>query len=155
MMDPKAFLEIVRQTPLVSIDLLIRDADDRLLMGLRVNEPAAGFWFVPGGRILKDETLPDAFARITMAELGTSPDFSGARLVGAFTHRYNTNFERVEGIGTHYVVLAYELATALDIDRLPKDQHDRYRWVGAGDDAGVHENSRVYFEALGIAPPDA
>jgi hypothetical protein len=40
--------------PLVSIDLIIRDNADRVLLGLRNNEPAKGYFFVPGGIILKD-----------------------------------------------------------------------------------------------------
>lgn len=150
--DQQTFLDIVRLTPLVSIDLLVRNADDHLLMGWRLNEPAAGFWFVPGGRILKNETIPDAFARITQAELGAAFPFGEGRLIDAFTHRYDTNFARAEGIGTHYVVLAYELMADIDIEALPKEQHNRYRWIGANDTAGVHQNAGVYFSALGIAP---
>ena len=153
MIDRQDFLDIVRLTPLVSIDLLVRSPDDRLLMGLRLNVPAAGFWFVPGGRILKDETIEDAFARISNVELGVAFSADQARLVGAFTHRYKTNFQRVEGIGTHYVVLAYEVIADIDIADLPKDQHSHYRWIGADDDTTrVHENARVYFDALGIRP---
>jgi len=153
MIDQQAFLDIVRLTPLVSIDLLIRSADDGLLMGLRLNEPAAGYWFVPGGRILKDETIAEAFERISKGELGTAITLDQARLIGAFTHHYDTNFHKAKGIGTHYVVLAYEVATDIDIPKLPKDQHSQYRWVHADDDPNsVHENSHVYFSALGISP---
>ena len=35
-----AFLAVVRDTPLVSIDLVVPDAQGRLLMGQRINEPA-------------------------------------------------------------------------------------------------------------------
>jgi colanic acid biosynthesis protein WcaH len=54
---------VIRLAPLVSIDLIIRDNADRVLLGLRNNEPAKGYFFVPGGIILKDEPLPEAFAR--------------------------------------------------------------------------------------------
>jgi colanic acid biosynthesis protein WcaH len=33
----------------VSIDLIVRDADGRVLLGLRNNRPARDWWFVPGG----------------------------------------------------------------------------------------------------------
>jgi hypothetical protein len=39
--------------PLVSFDLIIRDPDGRALLRLRTNDPAKGFYFVPGGRILE------------------------------------------------------------------------------------------------------
>ena len=68
---PRAdWLQVVRHAPLVSIDLILRDAQGRVLLGLRENEPARGLWFVPGGVIRKDETLDAAFSRIARNELG-------------------------------------------------------------------------------------
>ena len=52
---------VIRLAPLVAIDLIIRDPQDRILLGLRNNEPAKGYFFVPGGIILKDEPLAEAF----------------------------------------------------------------------------------------------
>jgi colanic acid biosynthesis protein WcaH len=47
------FAQVVRNTPLVSIDLIIRDPDQYVLVGFRTNEPAKGKWFVPGGVVRK------------------------------------------------------------------------------------------------------
>ena len=66
----QAFLEVIDRTPLVAIDLVVVDPQQRVLCGKRTNQPARGFWFAPGGRILKGETLDAAFARIATAELG-------------------------------------------------------------------------------------
>ena len=63
----------VRLGPIVAIDLIIRDESDRVLLGFRTNEPAKGVYFVPGGRIWKDERISDAFERILKAETGTPP----------------------------------------------------------------------------------
>jgi colanic acid biosynthesis protein WcaH len=60
LINKQQFLEVISRTPLVSIDLVIRDSKNRILLGRRVNEPARGKWFVPGSRILKDESLDDA-----------------------------------------------------------------------------------------------
>ncbi|WP_338091415.1 NUDIX domain-containing protein [Sodalis ligni] len=54
---------------MVSIDLIIEDVGEYLL-GYRTNRPASGSWFVPGGRILKDENLETAFKRIISTETG-------------------------------------------------------------------------------------
>ncbi|MBW8834431.1 MAG: NUDIX domain-containing protein, partial [Burkholderia sp.] len=87
------FLDVVRLTPLVAIDLLVRDADGRVLLGHRRNRPARGTWFVPGGRILKDETLDAAFSRIADAELGIAKlARSSARFEGVVEHHYSDNF---------------------------------------------------------------
>lgn len=147
MLENDEFIKVVKNTPLVALDLVIRAGDNKLLMGMRINEPAVGWWFVPGGRIRKDESIEDAFLRITKTELGKSYPIDHARLLGAFTHQYQTNFARMPGISTHYVVLAYELQVDVDLERLPKGQHSEYRWVGEnGDPARVHPNTLVYFK---------
>ncbi|HGY7193620.1 TPA: NUDIX domain-containing protein, partial [Escherichia coli] len=61
-LDDNAFKNIIRNTPLISIDLIIQNEKDEYLVGKRNNRPARGFWFVPGGRILKDESLDNGFA---------------------------------------------------------------------------------------------
>lgn len=149
MLNNNEFIEVVKKTPLVSLDLIIPSGTGELLVGLRVNEPAAGSWFVPGGRIRKNESIEQAFSRITEAELGQAYAIDQARLLGAFTHKYETNFAHVPDVSTHYVVLAYELRVAIDIDRLPAEQHRGYRWVGKNSDlTEVHANTQVYIPYL-------
>ena len=50
----KSFLNIISKTPLCSIDILI-NIKNKYLFGLRNNKPALGYYFVPGGRIFKNE----------------------------------------------------------------------------------------------------
>jgi GDP-mannose mannosyl hydrolase len=94
------FLDIIDATPLVSIDLIVEDSQGRFLLGKRLNRPAQGYWFVPGGRIRKNETLADAMARISSTELGAALDINKARLLGAYDHIYDDNFHGLEGINT-------------------------------------------------------
>ena len=149
MLDKQDFIAVVKNTPLVSIDLIVRSSNNALLTGLRVNEPAAGYWFVPGGRIYKSETLEQAFRRITETELGVACAMSDARLAGAFTHLYDTNFAQTPGISTHYVVLGYRLDLDIDLQKLPAQQHCKYRWFARHDDlSDVHPNSLAYFPYL-------
>jgi hypothetical protein len=63
------FLHVVHGSPLVSIDLIARRPDGAVLLGYRRNRPAQGFWFVPGGRILKGERMAEALVRILWREL--------------------------------------------------------------------------------------
>ncbi|AMK78214.1 MULTISPECIES: GDP-mannose mannosyl hydrolase [Methylomonas] len=149
MLDKQDFISVVKNTPLVAIDLIVRSSKDDILMGLRVNEPAAGYWFVPGGRIYKSETLETAFQRITETELGTAYSIESAELLGAFTHLYETNFAKQPGISTHYVVLGYQLQLDIDINQLPAQQHSNYRWFGKHEDLSkVHPNSQAYYPHL-------
>ena len=46
-LDDKTFLRVIEATPLVSIDLLVRNERGQVLLGKRANRPAQGLWFVP------------------------------------------------------------------------------------------------------------
>jgi len=70
-------------------------------MGRRINEPAKDNWFVPGGRIFKNEDLKDAFRRICQEELGIELAITKAQLFGAFTHNKEVNVFGKPGISTH------------------------------------------------------
>ncbi len=150
MLNKDEFLMVVKNTPLVSIDLVICSPMKQILMGQRVNRPAVNYWFVPGGRIYKDESLVDAFLRISAAELGVACNFDDAELLGAFTHLYADNFADAPDISTHYVVLAYQIKLEPDLDQLPSQQHRGYRWVDERSESTdlVHPNSQAYFTYL-------
>lgn len=155
-LSDEVFRSVVASTPLVSIDLVVRRPNGDLLLGQRLNRPARGFWFVPGGRIYKNETLDAAFRRITEAELGVAFERDQARLLDVYEHFYADSVFGPAGAGqpdTHYVVLGYRLDIP-DPQRLalPTAQHDAYRWWAPGDICGnpvVHENSQAYLAALG------
>jgi GDP-mannose mannosyl hydrolase len=147
-LTPEQFSFVVRHAPLVSIDLVIRDPDGCVLVAWRNNEPARNCWFVPGGRIRKNERIADAFARIVTAETGLAVAFAAARLLGAYEHVYPTNRFGEPGYGTHYVVLAYEVALAVRPEISLDDQHGSCAWMAeaalmAAPD--VHANVKAYF----------
>jgi colanic acid biosynthesis protein WcaH len=143
------FLDVVRLTPLVSIDLIVSDAEGRILVGRRRNRPARGIWFVPGGRIHKDEPLDAAFARIAEAELGIADlTRSAARFDGVFEHHYSDNFAGEPDVSTHYIVLAYALPVASTATIGRPDQHSQYLWLAPVEllaRADVHGYTKAYF----------
>ena len=139
---------MIRLTPLVSIDLVVRSPDGRILVGYRKNEPAKGCFFNPGGRITKNETMAAAFRRISLAELGVEKQIEQARFLGVYEHFYTTNNPEVEGFGTHYVVLTYELTAPLQDSRLPNDQHGEFAWLTKAEllkSPQVHQYTKNYF----------
>ena len=69
MLPLTTFKTVVESTPLISIDLIVRNKKGEVLLGQRINRPAKGDWFVPGGRILKDESFDNAFKRLIKSEL--------------------------------------------------------------------------------------
>lgn len=141
-LNDQQFFEIISNAPLVSIDIIVRDKKERILLGLRKNEPAKNTWFVPGGRIKKDEPLDVAFNRITKNELGVYYNKDQARFIGVFENIYNNNFFGAGGIGTHYIVLAYEIRPPEIPETFPLNQNTEFKWF-AKDDVKNHQKDTV------------
>jgi colanic acid biosynthesis protein WcaH len=141
--------EVVRLTPLVSIDLIIENSAGKVLVGMRNNEPARGFLFVPGGRILKNEHVAGAFERIIKDELGIEADYRDAEFIGVFDHIYDTNFDGQPDFGTHYVVLAHRIKIDDNTNITPDDQHSELLWLDKNEllnNEKVHPHTKAYFE---------
>ncbi|WP_439509881.1 GDP-mannose mannosyl hydrolase [Marinimicrobium koreense] len=143
----QTFMTVVASTPLVSIDFIVRNPRKQVLLGKRINRPAQGYWFVPGGRILKNETMEAAFMRLTEAEFGVSYSSELGRFMGVYEHLYDdSTFDATTS--THYVVLAHEFSLDLALERLPAAQHAEYRWFDVDEirNSGVvHHNTKAYF----------
>lgn len=143
------FKQVITSTPLVSIDLIVLNKQE-VLLGQRLNRPAQGFWFVPGGRVRKNEPLTAAFQRLTLTELGVELDYSQARLLGAFDHLYSDSvFGEVPS--THYVALGMLLELPQRLERLPKDQHDVFAWWSIPEalaGVSVHQHTKDYLYLL-------
>ena len=142
------FLDIIDSTPLVSIDLIIEDSVGDILLGKRVNRPAKDYWFVPGGRIRKNEKIADAMLRISSAELGNEIAIENTLLLGNYDHIYDDNAFAKQGINTHYVVLAYKVVLPDDAVITPDEQHSEFKWWTRQDlitATDVHQNTKAYF----------
>jgi len=62
MLGSEEFLQAIRLMPLFLMALVVLDDKRELLVGKRVYAPAKKWWFVPGGRVFKNETLHEAFS---------------------------------------------------------------------------------------------
>ena len=149
MLDRDAFVQVVRNTPLVAIELIVQDGDGRVLLGKRKNAPAKDMWFVPGGRIYKDETLDQAFSRTVREELDINKVMNDASFLGLYEHHYNDNFLD-NSFSTHYVCIALKIQIEAASESLPLDQHLAYRWFSVSDlldSDDVHQHTKDYFIA--------
>lgn len=151
-LDVDTFRTVVASAPLVSIDLIVRRSDGYVLLGQRINRPALGYWFVPGGRIRKNESLDQAFLRLTDEELGAPYPRSSAKLLGIYEHFYTDSVfgDFDQSPSTHYVVVGYELMLDDDLVSLPLQQHSGYRWLHTQDilnASDVHINTKAYFSS--------
>jgi colanic acid biosynthesis protein WcaH len=102
---------------------------------------------VPGGRVLKDEPIEQAFTRLLEAELGM--DKTSACFKGIYQHFYADNFSE-EHFTTHYIVMAYEVVFTGNIASLPVAQHNDYRWFSETDLLNhdeVHIHTKWYLQS--------
>jgi colanic acid biosynthesis protein WcaH len=133
---------VIRNVPIVSIDLVVQSADG-VILGKRTNEPAKGEWFVPGGRVHKHERLVDATHRVANAELGI--DVKIVERLGSYEHRYHD--AELEGVGgKHYLANGFVVETDATVgDMTFDDQHGDVRaFAPAGLPVDLHENTAAY-----------
>lgn len=141
------FKTVISSTPLVSIDFVVSNSAGEILLGERLNRPAQGYWFVPGGRVVKDESLAQAFLRLTEEELGVQVAIDQGRFIGLYEHFYADNFFGENG-STHYIVLCFQFEMDIPLEHLPPQQHGRYQWWDKDrllEDPAVHQNTKRYF----------
>lgn len=141
--EGETFKSVIANTPLVSVDLIVRD-NEKILLGRRINKPAQGYWFTLGGRILKDEMINSAIRRIAQVELGVELN-STPKFIGVFEHLYDDSI--FDHVTTHYINLGYEVELSA-LEALPKDQHDDYRWFDLEElmhSSDVHDYVKDYF----------
>lgn len=145
------FEKVVASTPLFSIDLVVRNVAGEILLGRRTNRPAQNFWFVPGGRVLKNETLDSAFTRLSRKELGVRVERSQCGFLGLYEHFYEDSVFG-DRPSTHYIVAGYLLDRVSTTDmQLPLEEHIEYRWWRKGEIAAspeVHENTKLYLPSI-------
>jgi|APHM01.1.fsa_nt_gi ADP-ribose pyrophosphatase len=103
--DEETWRTVVSQMPIVSVDLVVERGDD-IILGRRVNPPAEDEWFVPGGRVHKNETLTAAVSRVGSEELGV--DVQIDRRLGVYEHLY-TESEFPSVSSKHYIPVGYKV----------------------------------------------
>ncbi|NQV18406.1 MAG: NUDIX domain-containing protein [Armatimonadetes bacterium] len=154
MIPLEEFKKIVKNTVLVAIDLIIENPDGKILLGLRKNNPAKGFLFVPGGRIFKNESFGKALKRISKEEIGIEIDKNDVELMGIYEHIYKENYFEDRSFNTHYVVIACK--TKLDINSVYNNsQHKNMFFMSKKEllnSKVVHQLTKNYF--VNNAPPN-
>lgn len=145
MLEKKTFKTIVKNTPLISVDLCIVN-EGKILLGKRKNDPLKGIFFTPGGRILKNEAHFDCLKRIAKSELGLIINKKKFYLMGVWDHFYENSIFGEE-ISTHYVNLPYFIHYEKKPPILLDYQHDCFKWFNLKDVANgkdFHEYIKCY-----------
>ena len=151
MQSGEKYYQIIEMTTLTSVDLGIIN-NNKILLGLRNNEPAKGYLFTPGCRTFKYEKLDNAIKRVAKKELNLDIEPSRAKHIGVYDHIYSNNFKDNK-FGTHYVNVAYRLdllASELDLIK-PDEQHEVFQWYkleNALEDEKVHSYVKNFIRNL-------
>jgi colanic acid biosynthesis protein WcaH len=142
------FNRLIRLAPLVAVDLIIRNRDGKILVAQRNDEPARGYLFNPGGCVFKGEPIEAAFGRIMERETGRRVPYEAARFRGFYQHFYRATRFGYDGSGTHYVVLAHDVALKGGRHHRSGQTHSTYRWLSESEilaSPEVHEYTKDYF----------
>lgn len=130
-MLPRAEYEhLVRTTPLLSVDVVLRDRQSgRYLLFKRRNEPLKGEWWTVGGRVGHCEMLRAAACRKVREETGLHIAESDLRLLGV----YEAVFDR-SSVGIHpYHSVSVYFEADVDITQnvILDDQHSEWKLFDA------------------------
>lgn len=98
----EVFYYISRTTPLVNVDLLVKDEHDRTLLSWRDDPYAGRGWHVPGGIVRFKETLGERIRKVAASELGTEVVFDPAPLA------LNELIHPERGNRGHFISLLYK-----------------------------------------------
>ncbi len=140
------FFQLLSRGKLVSVDLLVRNEHNQILVGYRTNKPAQHTWFVPGGVVQKNERLPEALDRVALQELGVRP--TEISFTAVAQHHYPDNFRGVDDIGTNYLVIAFECRIH-SAELITDSQHEKALWLSPHElltHPDVHPYTRAYFD---------
>lgn len=142
------FKAVVRDSILISLDLLLINEREELLVGRRKHRPAQGYLFVPGGRVMKGETLTAALKRVTAQETGLTIAPSQFVLHGIYDHLYADSCFEEPGLSTQYAVIACRCQIASNSVVVSDSQHEGLYFMSITQvisDPQVHPYVKNYF----------
>ncbi|WP_340101660.1 NUDIX domain-containing protein [Salinibaculum salinum] len=141
----ETFGDCLAHLPQVCVEVVVSH-DDGVVLARRTNEPAAGEWFWPGGRLYKGEQLTAAAERIAREELDIS--VSVERRLGVHAHFWDT--ASVAGADSRHTVNVVFLVTpAGDLNITLDSQHDEWRVVRSPDPS-LHDYVSEYITTYNL-----
>ena len=143
----------VDSIPIFGIDMIIFSQKYGVLMGYRINNPAKGKLFVPGGRIYKNERIIDAFNRILLSETGLTFPFNKTTSIGLYEHFYNVTSWSTLECSTHYIIEARLIEVEQENIKLKinlNEQHSNFEWISLEDiqSNDIHYYSKMYLNKI-------
>lgn len=106
----EAFLFVSRLTPLVNVDILIRNETGHVLLTWRDDKMFGSGWHVPGGCVRVGERLEDRVMAVAAGELGVSVSFEPTPL-GLFE-----SIDHARGDRKHHISILFNCALTSQLD---------------------------------------
>lgn len=122
----EVFLLVSRLTPLVNVDLLIRNRAGEILLTWRDDQIFGQGWHIPGGCIRLGETFSDRIAAVAETELGVTVTVSSNPISICETIDNNRPSR------THHITLLFECqldCEPLQSNRYEDDHHKPGTWA--------------------------
>lgn len=121
--DQKLYEKIVEVMPVSCVDLIIVHKDS-FLLGKRINSPAKGKWWVPGGRILKGESLEHAARRKCIEETGLKIK----TMKNLLTKEWIFPQESSSKTDNHVICTVFKIEVNSVVSLKKDSQHEEVRW---------------------------
>ena len=133
LLSKEEFEMIYSKVPRVCIDLLI-ESKNGILLTKRAIAPNRGFWYLPGGGILFNESVKDACRRISRKELGCE-DIKIVKKIGyiEFLDEKDNGFSRhsisivfLAKINSEKIVLNDEASEFMFTKKIPENTYKEH-----------------------------
>lgn len=126
MIPSDLYKTIVDLMPILCVDIVLK-YNGKYLLVKRTKEPLKDQWWVPGGRVLKGETITDAARRKIKEELGVEAEI--LKVLGYFEDKFRENEFGLES-GIHTVSIVF-LVKPLSLDFKLDNQSSSWKFVNA------------------------
>ncbi len=115
------FYYISRTTPLVNVDLLIKDEKGRTLLAWRDDIYAGKGWHIPGGIVRFKERLEKRIEKVAESEIGSTISFDSVPVV------LNQLIHTERDVRSHFISILYRCFLSSDFIPVNKGLTDRDR----------------------------
>lgn len=139
------YKNVVDKIPICCVDLIVLYKKKVLLL-YRNNEPAKDQWWVPGGRVYKNEKLEEAVIRKSYEEIGVNVKI--VKKLGAFESMFEKGpFEDLKN-GMHTINVVFVVVPVNDNFQIKIDEtSSNYKWIDKVEKSLDHYIKEILQEA--------
>ncbi|MBI2602107.1 MAG: NUDIX domain-containing protein [Deltaproteobacteria bacterium] len=134
-LNEEEYRRFLSTMPIVCVDCVVRrKSDGKFLLIKRKNEPLKGLYWVPGGRLLKNERLDDAVRRKMKEEIGVEVEI--LKHLGYFEEFFERTEQNADS-GVHSLSMVY-LVEPVSETIVLDDQSSDWDWFDELPEQLVH-----------------